>query len=176
MTSLRPMLVEDLLHFNAVNLDTWTETFNMNFYFHYLTRWPECCAVAEAADGSIAGYIIGKVEGSKEEWHGHVSAISVAPEFRRTGVANRLMEYLEKVSEDVHDCYFVDLFVRPTNTAAISFYEGLGYVVYRTVTGYYSGEEDAYDMRKPLARDEERKSVKGAGFRISPDELHAASV
>eukprot|EP00931_Biecheleriopsis_adriatica_P105289 TRINITY_DN7984_c0_g1_i3.p1 TRINITY_DN7984_c0_g1~~TRINITY_DN7984_c0_g1_i3.p1 ORF type:complete len:171 (+),score=29.58 TRINITY_DN7984_c0_g1_i3:209-721(+) len=170
MTSLRPMLVEDLLHFNAVNLDTWTETFNMNFYFHYLTRWPECCAVAEA------GYIIGKVEGSKEEWHGHVSAISVAPEFRRTGVANRLMEYLEKVSEDVHDCYFVDLFVRPTNTAAISFYEGLGYVVYRTVTGYYSGEEDAYDMRKPLARDEERKSVKGAGFRISPDELHAASV
>ena len=29
-------------------------------------------------------------------WHGHVSAISVAPEFRRTGVANRLMEYLEE--------------------------------------------------------------------------------
>ena len=46
----------------AVNLDTWTETFNMNFYFNYLTRWPECCAVAEA-DGQIAGYIIGKVEG-----------------------------------------------------------------------------------------------------------------
>eukprot|EP00931_Biecheleriopsis_adriatica_P105288 TRINITY_DN7984_c0_g1_i2.p1 TRINITY_DN7984_c0_g1~~TRINITY_DN7984_c0_g1_i2.p1 ORF type:complete len:177 (+),score=43.63 TRINITY_DN7984_c0_g1_i2:89-619(+) len=175
MTSLRPMLVEDLLHFNAVNLDTWTETFNMNFYFSYLTRWPECCAVAEAADGSIAGYIIGKVEGMKEEWHGHVSAISVAPEFRRTGVANRLMEYLEKVSEKVHDCYFVDLFVRPTNTAAISFYEGLGYVIYRTVTGYYSGEEDAYDMRKPLPRDEMQKSVKGAGFRISPEELHSTS-
>ena len=31
----------------------------------------------------------------------------------------------------MHECYFVDLFVRPTNTAAIKFYEGLGYVIYR---------------------------------------------
>lgn len=36
-----------------------------------------------------------------------------------------------EVSEEMHDCYFVDLFVRPTNTAAIRFYEGLGYVIYR---------------------------------------------
>ena len=57
----------------AVNLDTWTETFNMNFYFSYLTCWPECCAVAEAIDGSIAGYIIGKVEGSGHELLGSAS-------------------------------------------------------------------------------------------------------
>eukprot|EP00929_Paragymnodinium_shiwhaense_P095156 TRINITY_DN56118_c0_g2_i3.p2 TRINITY_DN56118_c0_g2~~TRINITY_DN56118_c0_g2_i3.p2 ORF type:complete len:130 (-),score=21.64 TRINITY_DN56118_c0_g2_i3:118-507(-) len=125
----------------------------------------------EASDGSIAGYIIGKVEGNGNNWHGHVSAISVAPEFRRTGVANRLMEYLEEISEKVHDCYFVDLFVRPTNTAALAFYESLGYVVYRTVTGYYSGDEDAYDMRKPLPRDKDQKSIKNAGFRISPEEF-----
>ncbi|CAL1135252.1 unnamed protein product [Cladocopium goreaui] len=174
MASIRPMMLDDLLHFNAVNLDVFTETFNMNFYFNYLTRWPECCAVAEA-DGHIAGYIIGKVEGAGPNWHGHVSAISVAPEFRRTGVANRLMEYLEEVSEEMHDCYFVDLFVRPTNTAAIRFYEGLGYVIYRTVTGYYSGDEDAYDMRKPLRKDENRKSVENAGYRISPEQLHASA-
>eukprot|EP00427_Karlodinium_veneficum_P041741 CAMPEP_0169273314 /NCGR_PEP_ID=MMETSP1016-20121227/51029_1 /TAXON_ID=342587 /ORGANISM="Karlodinium micrum, Strain CCMP2283" /LENGTH=129 /DNA_ID=CAMNT_0009359607 /DNA_START=1 /DNA_END=386 /DNA_ORIENTATION=+ len=129
------MLVDDLLHCNAVNLDSWTETFNMSFYYNYLTRWPECCVVAESIDGSIAGYIIGKVEGHGEDWHGHVSAISVAPEFRRTGVANRLMEHLEEISDKVHNCYFVDLFVRATNSAAIRFYESLGYVVYRTVVG-----------------------------------------
>mmetsp|Transcript_103229 Transcript_103229/g.205184 ORF Transcript_103229/g.205184 Transcript_103229/m.205184 type:complete len:172 (+) Transcript_103229:93-608(+) len=171
MTALRAMMVDDLSHFNNVNLDHWTETFNMAFYFNYLTRWPECCAVAEGVDGSIAGYIIGKVEGSGEDWHGHVSAISVAPEFRRSGVANRLMEYLEEVSESVHDCYFVDLFVRQTNTAAIKFYEGLGYVIYRTVVGYYSGEEDAYDMRKPLSRDKDRRSIRKAGMRINPEDL-----
>ena len=85
--------VEHLVEFEAVNLDVFTETFNMNFYFNYLTRWPECCAVARRksvqnklkqgatveasaglvadvcaevaeADGHIAGYIIGKVEGA----------------------------------------------------------------------------------------------------------------
>ena len=61
----------------AVNLDTWTETFNMNFYFSYLTCWPECCAVAEAIDGSIAGYIIGKVEGSGQELLGSASLQNV---------------------------------------------------------------------------------------------------
>merc|ERR1711879_576000 len=166
MTTLRPMLVDDLLHFNGVNLDSFTETFNMAFYFDYLTRWPECCAVAEAADGSIAGYIIGKVEGRGEDWHGHVSAISVAPEFRRTGVAKQLMDYLEEISATMHNCYYVDLFVRGSNKAAIAMYEKFGYVVYRTVVGYYSGEEDAYDMRKPLPRDKDKKCIAKAGFSI----------
>mmetsp|Transcript_10637 Transcript_10637/g.21961 ORF Transcript_10637/g.21961 Transcript_10637/m.21961 type:complete len:144 (-) Transcript_10637:27-458(-) len=143
----------------------------MSFYLNYLTRWPECCAVAEAPDGTIAGYIIGKVEGGGEEWHGHVSAISVAPEFRRSGVANRLMEYLEEISDTLHHGFFVDLFVRPSNTAAITFYEGLGYVVYRTVIGYYSGDEDGFDMRKPLSRDKDNRSIRNAGMRITPEEL-----
>lgn len=40
----------------------------------------------------------------------------------------------------------MDLFVRKSNTAAINFYKSLGYIVYRTVLDYYSGEpdEDAY--------------------------------
>ncbi len=40
-------------------------------------------------------------------------------------------------------------------------YGELGYVVYRTVLQYYSGEtdEDAYDMRKALPRDVDSKSV-----------------
>mmetsp|Transcript_29382 Transcript_29382/g.66408 ORF Transcript_29382/g.66408 Transcript_29382/m.66408 type:complete len:173 (+) Transcript_29382:39-557(+) len=170
MTTIRPMTVQDLTRFNNVNLDQWTETYNMNFYLHYLVKWPECCVTAENADGTIAGYMIGKVEGQGEQWHGHVTALSVAPEFRRTGLAKKLMEYLEVVSEQTHDCYFVDLFVRVTNTAAITFYQSLGYVVYRIVTGYYSGEEDAYDMRKALSRDRDQKSIADPGKRVDPSE------
>lgn len=42
--------------------------------------------------------------------------------------------------------YFVDLFVRVSNKVAISMYQALGYIVYRTVLDYYSGnpDEDAY--------------------------------
>lgn len=76
------------------------------------------------------------------------------------GLANQLMEGLEEIS-DSKNCYFVDLFVRVSNKIAISFYNKLGYTVYRTVLQYYSGEqdEDAYDMRKALTMDKHKWSV-----------------
>jgi hypothetical protein len=47
--------------------------------------------------------------------------------------------------------YFVDLFVRKSNTLAIRMYERLGYVVYRVVLGYYASttSEDAYGSWTP---------------------------
>jgi N-terminal acetyltransferase B complex catalytic subunit len=91
-------------------------------------------------------------------WHGHVSAVTVAPTFRRQGIAKALMNYLEEVTAKIHNAWFVDLFVRPSNDIAVGFYKGLGYDVYRSVTGYYGdqsgkGGEDAYDMRKAMPRD-----------------------
>jgi len=78
----------------------------------------------------------------------------------RLGLARRLMAALEDISE-AKKCYFVDLFVRVSNLVAIKMYHQLGYVVYRTVLQYYSGEtdEDAYDMRKALPRDRDKKSM-----------------
>lgn len=40
----------------------------------------------------------------------------------------------------------MDLFVRVSNKVAITMYTNLGYVIYRTIIDYYSGEkeEDAY--------------------------------
>ena len=73
--------------------------------------------VAEAPDGRIVGYVMGKAEGDDELWHGHVTAVTVSPEYRRMGLATELMRYLENVSEHEHDCYFVDLCVdaRPSS-------------------------------------------------------------
>lgn len=87
----------------------------------------------------------------------------MAPDFRRIGLANRLMDFLESVSEKMYvenacpvalsltfgayisyNGYFVDLFVRVSNKTAIGMYKKLGYIVYRQVREYYSGEEDAY--------------------------------
>ena len=44
---------------------------------------------------------MGKAEGKvdREEWHGHVTAVTVAPEFRRLGLAAKLMAGLEEISE-----------------------------------------------------------------------------
>jgi len=42
---------------------------------------------------------MGKAEGSSENWHGHVTALTVAPEYRRLGLAAKLMHSLEDISE-----------------------------------------------------------------------------
>ena len=54
---------------------------------------------------------------------------------------------------------------------AINMYRRLGYSVYRQVIGYYSGEEDAYDMRKACSRDVERKSIVPLPHAVHPDDV-----
>lgn len=43
---------------------------------------------------------------------------------------------------DRKQCFFVDLFVRVSNQVAVDMYTRLGYVVYRRVLEYYSGDDD----------------------------------
>ncbi|KAF8725017.1 hypothetical protein AX14_008461 [Amanita brunnescens Koide BX004] len=118
------------------------------------------------------GYVIGKAEGHGAEWHGHVTALTVAPEYRRLGLARKMMNLLEVVSDEIYKGFFVDLYVRCANRVAVEMYEGMGYSVYRRVREYYGNlgvgkggrdEEDAFDMRKPLSRDKESRSVRENG-------------
>lgn len=96
--------------------------------------------------------VLGKAEGKGKLWHGHVTAVTVAPEYRRLGLARRMMQMLEDVSRASYNGFFVDLFVRVSNVVAIGMYRKLGYVVYRQVLGYYSGAspEDAYGAHHVL--------------------------
>lgn len=90
--------------------------------------------------------------------------MTVAPEYRRLGLARRLMQELERVSEDIYRGFFVDLFVRASNVTAITMYQKLGYAVFRRVIGYYGrtsaavdDSEDAFDMRRACPRNASRK-------------------
>lgn len=56
MTSLRPFHATDVFKFNPTNLDPLTETYDLNFYFSYLARWPHLFNVAEGVDGTIDAY------------------------------------------------------------------------------------------------------------------------
>jgi len=72
-----------------------------------------------------------------------------------------------------HNGYFVDLYVRMSNTLAINMYKNFGYTVYRQVIGYYSGPsgEDAYDMRKALARDVNKESIIPLEHPVYPQDI-----
>jgi len=89
------------------------------------------------------------------------------------GLAKRLMDHLEELSTEIYDAYFVDLFVRASNRLAIGMYKKFGYVQYRRVVGYYSGEdaEDAWDMRKALPRDKNKESVVPIDHPVRPEDL-----
>jgi len=136
--------------------------------------------------------VLGKAEGSSSEWHGHITALTVAPEYRRLSLARNMVNRLELVSDAHYKGFFVDLYVRCNNTLAIYMYEGFGYSVYRRVREYYGtlgvgkggkDEEDAFgesrfaapvcrsystsiDMRKPLSRDPLRRSVRSNGREV----------
>lgn len=107
---------------------------------------------AQRSNYSPLQKVIGKVEGVGHEWHGHVTAITVAPEYRRLHLGKNMMDLLERISDEVYHGFFVDLYVRLSNDKAIDMYERLGYSVYRRVRQYYSGstgpgnteDEDAY--------------------------------
>eukprot|EP00658_Telonema_sp_P-2_P027637 TRINITY_DN21314_c0_g1_i1.p1 TRINITY_DN21314_c0_g1~~TRINITY_DN21314_c0_g1_i1.p1 ORF type:complete len:172 (+),score=38.87 TRINITY_DN21314_c0_g1_i1:197-712(+) len=170
MTTIRRFSTEDLFRFNNVNLDELTETYNIPFYLQYLGRWPELCMTAESANGDTMGYFLGKSEGQGENWHGHVTAVTVDPAYRRLGIAQHFMSDLEQKSDKMEG-YFVDLFVRLSNTVAINMYKKLGYSIYRHIYGYYSGEEDAYDMRKALTKDVDKKSIVPLPHPVYPDEV-----
>uniref|UniRef100_A0A8C3WCU2 N-alpha-acetyltransferase 20 n=1 Tax=Catagonus wagneri TaxID=51154 RepID=A0A8C3WCU2_9CETA len=165
MTTLRAFTCDDLFRFNNINLDPLTETSPQH---HVLDPGGGLLSRAE---------VMGKAEGSvaREEWHGHVTALSVAPEFRRLGLAAKLMELLEEISERKGG-FFVDLFVRVSNQVAVNMYKQLGYSVYRTVIEYYSAsngepDEDAYDMRKALSRDTEKKSIIPLPHPVRPEDI-----
>lgn len=116
----------------------------------YMSTWPGLCASYDDPNGRMMGYILGKVlmcvcvwhsftghlgkaEGRGKLWHGHVTAVTVSPEYRRLGVATQLMDYLETVSQEIYNAIFVDLFVRVSNKLAQVMYANLSYTVYRQV-------------------------------------------
>lgn len=95
--------------------------------------------------------VIGKAEGHDTEWHGHITAVTVAPEYRRLSIAGNLCKLLEQISEEPYRGFFVDLYVRRSNDVAVGMYERMGYSVFRSIKDYYAnlgpgmaGSEDAY--------------------------------
>ncbi|EFX01476.1 n-acetyltransferase [Grosmannia clavigera kw1407] len=179
MANFRRFTPGDLNKLSKCNLDPLTETYELSFYLQYYAKWPALFQVAEDSEGNIIGYIMGKLESSPDvykysehflPWHAHITAITIAPDARRLGIGKLLSEQLEAAA-DANDAWFVDLFVRVTNYRAITFYESMGYSVFRVVKEYYGdhstdpsqSSEDAYDMRKPMKRDVKREHVRDDG-------------
>jgi [ribosomal protein S18]-alanine N-acetyltransferase len=97
-------------------------------------------ALAAQCDGRVMAYLV--LSRYDRAWH--LMNVAVDPEFRRRGLATKLVnEALDRIGPDAP----VTLEVRPSNGAAISLYGALGFRPFGHRPGYYPDNgEDALIM------------------------------
>jgi|ERR1700678_1668312 [ribosomal protein S18]-alanine N-acetyltransferase len=107
--------------------------------------------VAETGDGELVGFVIVHVERVAAGWRGYVVTLDVAAEWRRKGLAGRLMREAETRTVAA-GARWMELHVHTENDAAIRFYERLGYERISMVRRFYGAKGlDAFVYRKEIA-------------------------
>ncbi|MGF0336102.1 GNAT family acetyltransferase [Ectopseudomonas toyotomiensis] len=83
--------------------------------------------------GEIDGQVVASAMAGYEGHRGWVNYLAVCPKQRQQGLARQLMAYIEEQLLAM-GCPKLSLQVRDTNTAALAFYERLGYKVDASVS------------------------------------------
>ncbi|MBE6810277.1 MAG: ribosomal-protein-alanine N-acetyltransferase [Ruminococcaceae bacterium] len=101
-----------------------------------------CFYVAQFND-NIVGYMgLSKIAGE-----GYVTNVAVLPEYRRTGIGKKILEYV--IDNSKNELEFISLEVRVSNHAAISLYEKFGFERVGLRKRFYENpQEDAIIMTK----------------------------
>ena len=88
-------------------------------------------------NGRVVAYVIGRIIPPE----GEIYRVAVAPEYRRRGIAYRLLDYAMKTSRgDGLEVAFLE--VRSMNTAAINLYSAYGFKEIGRRKGYYHNPTD----------------------------------
>ncbi len=108
--------------------------------------------VAEDEGGETAGFVILHMEETRGGRRGYVVTLDVAPQWRRVGLAGRLMDEGEArvVSAGGE---WMELHVFAGNEGAIRFYERRGYERVGLRRGFYGAGLDAIVYQKDLRTD-----------------------
>ena len=82
-----------MLEMQQCNLFNLPENYNMRYWRYHLMSWTHLPQVAvDEATGKIVGYVLAKMEENEEEIpHGHITSISVLRDYRKLGIATKLM-------------------------------------------------------------------------------------
>lgn len=107
----------------------------------------QCAAFLVAQDGET-GQVIGYAGLLVVADEGYITNVAVFPEYRRQGVAAKLISVFENFALGNH-LAFLTLEVRPSNTGAIALYEGFGFREAGRRKNYYDlPKEDALILTK----------------------------
>jgi len=147
---IRKLKLRDLTAIEEIERESYPTPWSRSMFAGELSKPSSICLGAIDVEANrLVGYLI--ISRYVDAWH--VMNIAVADEFRRRGIATRLMDRLfEITSGDGRRGYTLE--VRVSNDAAIRLYESLGFKARGLRRGYYTdNREDALIMWKDPVRE-----------------------
>ena len=117
------------------------EAFTKRQIAYLLTDYNTIALVAKV-NNNIVGFIIAQIE-IEENQYGHIITINVSPNYRRKGIAKKLLQELEILLKQrgIGECR---LEVREDNSQAIKLYQSLGYQTIGKLEKYYGKKHGLY--------------------------------
>jgi [ribosomal protein S18]-alanine N-acetyltransferase len=146
--TIRHVSAADLTTVHRIEVDSYSDPWPRSIFFLMRGRAPDLFLVAEV-DGGVIGYVIGEIEWREHARVGHVMNLAVVPDWRRRGLAGKLLDELERrFGERLAKSSYLE--VRVGNIAAQSLYKKRGYAEVGNLPCYYR-DEDGLAMEKPLS-------------------------
>eukprot|EP00842_Homolaphlyctis_polyrhiza_P002201 jgi/Hompol1/2982/HPOL_006276-RA len=124
MITIRQATVHDILDMQHCNLNNLPENYGYKYYLYHLITWPQLSYVAIDDAGRMVGYVLAKMDedATPDNQNGHITSLSVMRNWRRLGIAERLMVLAQKSMVDTFKAKYVSLHVRKSNRAALQLY------------------------------------------------------
>ena len=139
-----------MLEMQQCNLFNLPENYNMRYWMYHLMTWTYLPQVAvDESTGKIVGYVLSKMENDEDGdiAHGHITSLSVLRDYRKLGIATKLMRATHMQMQTIYGAKYCSLHVRVSNRAALGMYSDvLKYEIIDIEPEYYADKEDAYDM------------------------------
>lgn len=145
---IRPLTDKYLKEVLRLNLRCFKEGENYTKHtFAYLLAEPNCLSYRLVTpDDNLVGFIFIM---TNEDGTGHITTVGIAPEHRRRGLADTLLEHAENALRQ-RGINTVRLEVRFRNVAAQNLYRRRGYAIVQKLASYYNNGEDGFLMVKSL--------------------------
>lgn len=131
-----------------------SEPYNIFTYRYFLNNWPNLTFLAMITDENAAakkkciGAIVCSIEQTRAgRSRGYIAMLAVTKEYRHYRIGSTLVK---RAIAEMNNADEVALETEIINTAAVSFYEKLGFIKSKKMSKYYLSGTDAYQLILPL--------------------------
>jgi ribosomal-protein-alanine N-acetyltransferase len=145
---VKPLTVKNLDELLRLNIRCFRNGENYNKHtFRYLLTQPHALGyMATTPAGDMVGFVLVM---KNDDGTAHITTVGVAPEHRRRGIAERLIEHVDAALKQ-RGLSTVVLEVRVSNFAAQNLYKRAGFSTVQRMQRYYHNGEDGFLMMKSL--------------------------